>query len=163
MTDGETVPSPPAPYLQALAGHSTLNLAYVDDRGGPQACAVFYALSDAGTLLFLSSPSTAHGAALVGQSPAARVAFTVQADRQTWTTIRGVQGRGACRRVGEGGLEAARAAYLRAFPYVAEDPRLAKAVGSAALWEVVPDWLRVIDNAKGFGHKEEWEAAGRVR
>ncbi|NGO81767.1 pyridoxamine 5'-phosphate oxidase [Streptomyces sp. YC504] len=149
--------------MRALAAHSTLNLAYVDDAGDPQACAVFYALSDAGTLLFLSSPSTTHGAALAERSPAARVAFTVQADQQTWTTISGVQGRGACRRVAEGGLEGARAAYLRAFPYVAEDPRLARAVGSAALWEVVPDWLRVIDNAKGFGHKEEWEAPGRAR
>ncbi|WP_199552240.1 pyridoxamine 5'-phosphate oxidase [Streptomyces sp. N35] len=161
MTDGETKSCPPAPYLQALAGHSTLNLAYVDDTGGPQVCAVFYALSDAGTLLFLSSPSTAHGTALSAQSPTAHVAFTAQADQQTWTTISGVQGRGACRRVAEGGLEAARAAYLRAFPYVAEDPRLARAVGSAALWEIVPDWLRVIDNAKGFGHKEEWQTPVR--
>ncbi|SDL06767.1 pyridoxamine 5'-phosphate oxidase family protein [Streptomyces indicus] len=151
----------PAPFLDALRAHSTLNLAYVDDAGRPQACAVFYAVSDAGTLLFLTSPSTAHGTFLARSSPAAHVAFTVQADHQTWTTINGVQGRGTARRVPDAAEPAARAAYLGAFPYVAEDARLAGAVGSAALWEVVPGWLRLIDNAQGFGHKEEWRVAGR--
>ncbi len=144
--------------LHALADHTTLTLAYVDDAGLPQACAVFYAVTDSGSLLFLTSPSTDHGAALSAQRPGARVAFTAQADQQTWTTITGVQGRGTCRRVPEADLDGARDAYFRAFPYVAEDPRLAKAVGSAAMWEIRPTWLRVIDNSKGFGHKEEWTA-----
>ncbi|WP_415950143.1 pyridoxamine 5'-phosphate oxidase [Streptomyces sp. KLOTTS4A1] len=148
--------TPPSAFLEALAEHSTLNLAYIDGDGQPQACAVFYALSDTGSLLFLSSPSTVHGAVLADRSPTAAVAFTAQADRQTWTTIRGVQGRGIGRRVPEEAEAAARGAYLRAFPYVAEDPRLAAAVGSATLWELVPVWLRVIDNGQGFGHKEEW-------
>ncbi|MFI6940349.1 pyridoxamine 5'-phosphate oxidase [Streptomyces sp. NPDC050418] len=150
-------PALPGPIVQALSAHTTLSLAYVDD-GTPQACAVFYAPSPSGTLLFLSSPSTVHGAALAAQQPAARVAFTVQRDQQEWTTISGVQGRGFVRRVSEQGEAAAREVYLRAFPYVAEDPRLVKAVDSAAWWELVPGWLRVIDNSRGFGHKEEWTA-----
>ncbi|MBC9719043.1 pyridoxamine 5'-phosphate oxidase [Streptomyces sp. TRM66268-LWL] len=149
---------PPENLVQALAEYSTLTLAYVDSQAQPQACAVFFAVAESGALVFLTAVSTGHGAALEAQQPDAHVAFTAQADQQTWTSITGVQGRGVCRRVGEEGLADARAAYLRAFPYVAEDPRLAKAVASAAMWEITPQWLRVIDNAKGFGHKEEWAA-----
>jgi uncharacterized protein YhbP (UPF0306 family) len=25
-----------------------------------------------------------------------------------------------------------------------------------ALWRIEPAWMRLIDNRRGFGHKEEW-------
>ena len=30
------------------------------------------------------------------------------------------------------------------------------AVAKVALWEIKPDWMRLIDNRQVFGHKEEW-------
>lgn len=46
--------------------------------------------------------------------------------------------------------------YLSRFPFVAESERLRHALERTTLWELRPDWLRLIDNGQGFGHKEEW-------
>jgi uncharacterized protein YhbP (UPF0306 family) len=141
---------------RALAAHTTLNLAYVDDAGDPQSCAVFYAPTDEGTLVFLTSRSTRHGSTFAFRRPKTKVAFTAQADDQSWTTITGLQGRGVCRPAEGETLANARASYAARFPFVAGEGPLAAALSTADYWEVEPDWLRVIDNAQGFGHKEEW-------
>lgn len=145
-----------APEIQrALASHTTLNLAYVDDAGDPQSCAVFYAPTDEGTLVFLTARSTRHGGALFNHP---KVAFTAQADGQKWAAITGLQGRGTCRPVEGEALAGARVAYAERFPFVSGEGLLASALSKAGYWEVEPDWLRVIDNTQGFGHKSEWSS-----
>jgi uncharacterized protein len=146
----------PPEIQRALAAHTTLTVAYVD-HGHPHACAVFYALTDEGSLIFLTARSTRHGRVLSAQGPPSRVAFTAQAEGQAWSTITGLQGRGACWRPDGGSLDAARTAYDRRFPFVAESPRLVEALSRADYWEIRPDWLRLIDNTVGFGHKTEWD------
>ncbi|MEV7281438.1 pyridoxamine 5'-phosphate oxidase [Streptomyces sp. NPDC093111] len=149
-TDG-----PPDRLRAALAAHTTLALAYTDDDG-PQACAVFHAVTDTGSLVFLTARSTRHGAALARQAPGARVAFTAHRDAQKWSSLTGLQGRGLCERATGPALAAARAAYARRFPFVATAGRLAQALSRADHWEIHPTWLRLVDNSRGFGHKTEW-------
>ncbi|WP_052865985.1 pyridoxamine 5'-phosphate oxidase family protein [Streptomyces niger] len=152
----EDHPCPPE-ILQALADHTTMTLAYTDDDG-PQACAVLYAATDgpAPVLLFVTSESTRHGRALAAAHPAAPVAFTAQRDDQEWSGLTGVQGRGTCRRLDGAERRRAWRAYADRFPYVALSPKLRSAMDHTAFWELRPTWLRLIDNARGFGHKEEW-------
>lgn len=139
----------------ALAACTVLNLAYANEDG-PQACAVFFAPAPDGSLVFVSSRSTRHGRVLASDPGGVRVAFTVQGDEQDWRTLRGVQGRGVCQPLVGLDLDTARAAYAARFPFVADDGKLARALASADHWRVRPTWLRLIDNAQGFGHKIEW-------
>ncbi|MFI9723762.1 pyridoxamine 5'-phosphate oxidase [Streptomyces sp. NPDC052396] len=148
--------------LAALDAHSTLTLAYAD-ADGPQACAVFYAPysapdAEGPVLYFVTSPATRHGRALLAGD--GRVAFTAQRDDQEWAGITGLQGRGHCRVLRDAERAAAWAAYRARFPYVDESERLRRAVQGTELWELRPDWLRLVDNGRGFGHKTEWRPAG---
>ncbi|MEU3355920.1 pyridoxamine 5'-phosphate oxidase family protein [Streptomyces sp. NPDC037389] len=152
----------PAEIRDALDAHTTLTLAYVDEDG-PQACAVLYAvhaaIGESGesvpSLLFVTSSTTRHGRALLADD--GRVAFTAQRDGQDWTSLTGVQGRGTCRLLEGADREAAWHAYSTRFPYVERSDRLRRAMERTGLWELRPDWLRLVDNGRGFGHKTEWE------
>ncbi|MEU5012770.1 pyridoxamine 5'-phosphate oxidase [Streptomyces sp. NPDC021749] len=105
-------------------------------------------------LYFVTSTSTRHGRALA--APAARVAFTAQRDGQEWSGLTGIQGRGRCRPLSGAERAVGWRAYTRRFPFVEADERLRAALERTTLWELRPDWLRLIDNGQGFGHKEEW-------
>ncbi|POX38482.1 pyridoxamine 5'-phosphate oxidase [Streptomyces sp. Ru73] len=162
MTDSTPsgLPCPPG-ILRALADHTTMTLAYTDDEG-PQACAVLYALTEdtEPALVFVTAESTRHGRALSAAGPAAPVAFTAQQDGQDWTGLTGVQGRGRCRRLEGAERRRAWRAYADRFPYVAVSPKLRSAMDHTGFWLLSPTWLRLIDNGRGFGHKEEWTAPG---
>ncbi|MGG2466015.1 pyridoxamine 5'-phosphate oxidase family protein [Streptomyces sp. RGM 3693] len=149
----------PGGIRRALAGHTTVTLAYADEDG-PQACAVLYAAGTAAdgapVLYFVTAARTRHGRAL--GEPGARVAFTVQRDGQEWSGLTGIQGRGGCRPLSGAERDAGWHAYTARFPFVEADDRLRAALERTALWELRADWLRLIDNAQGFGHKEEWRA-----
>ncbi|MEV4439810.1 pyridoxamine 5'-phosphate oxidase [Streptomyces sp. NPDC049577] len=147
----------------ALAAHTTLTLAYADEDG-PQACAVLYAVrhsvrsgaAERPGLLFVTAVTTRHGRALLpGET---RVAFTAQRDGQDWSELTGIQGRGVCRRLTGEDRATAWRAYSARFPYVERTERLRQAMERTDLWELRPDWLRLVDNGKGFGHKSEWIA-----
>ncbi|WJY39893.1 hypothetical protein QT196_22885 [Streptomyces sp. P9-2B-2] len=195
----------PEVILRALAAHTTMTLAYVDEDG-PQACAVLYATGavegaegaatagateapgaaddadgadvsvapgvsgvaaggaagvtgglEAGAgpaLYFVTATTTRHGRALA--EPGARVAFTAQRDGQEWSGLTGLQGRGCCRPLTGAERAAGWQVYIERFPFVAASDRLRAALERTTLWELRPDWLRLIDNGQGFGHKEEW-------
>ncbi|MGW7492035.1 pyridoxamine 5'-phosphate oxidase [Streptomyces sp. NPDC054786] len=193
----------PEGIRRALAAHTTMTLAYVDEEG-PQACAVLYAADTVGAghasdaagavdtvhaagatratgaadaadatnatdaadaqggtavgagpaLYFVTAATTRHGRALA--EPGARVAFTAQRDGQEWSGLTGLQGRGRCRALTGAERAAGWRVYLERFPFVAASDRLRDALERTALWELRPDWLRLIDNGQGFGHKEEW-------
>lgn len=146
-----------APQIQrALDEHTTLTLAYLDEAGFPQACAVFYAATDVPTLVFLTSADTAHGRALLAAGSGAPVAFTAQRDGQTWTDITGIQGRGTCHRLSGHAAAAARRAYAQRFPFIDTASSLSRALDSTDFWEIRPHWIRLVDNTRGFGHKTEW-------
>lgn len=140
--------------LAFLATHDALTVATVGERGEPHAAAVFFATDEEGRLVFLTDPKTQHGRDLL-RDP--RVAATVHADRQDWRTIRGVQLRGRARPTVPGEESAsARAAYRRRFPGPFEAPELGSHLERAQTWLLDVDWMRLIDNGRAFGHKEEW-------
>ncbi len=140
--------------LAFLATRDALTLATVGEDGEPHAAAVFFAADDEGRLVFLTDPKTRHGRDLLRD---ARVAGTVHADRQDWQTIRGVQLSGRARPTapGEESTEAL-ATYRRRFPAPFAAPGLGPHLERAQTWLLDLDWMRLIDNGRGFGHKEEW-------
>ena len=134
--------------LEFLREHQVLTLAVA----GPYAAAVFYAVDDELNLYFVTDPATRHGAALVQD---ARVAGTVQRDRQRRQEIRGVQLTGHCVRLTGTARVAGWAIFLKRFVWAAATD-LAPAITKVELWKLQPDWLRLLDNRQGFGHKTEW-------
>ncbi|MFF7687048.1 pyridoxamine 5'-phosphate oxidase family protein [Streptomyces syringium] len=151
----ETHSRPSLELLAALDAHTTMTLAYTDEDG-PQACAVLYAPAEesAPALVFVTSVTTRHGRAL--RDGETCVAFTAQRDHQDWVTLTGIQGRGVCRRLEGAEREAAWQAFRTRFPYVEQTEQLRQAMEREDLWELRPDWLRLVDNGQGFGHKTEW-------
>jgi uncharacterized protein YhbP (UPF0306 family) len=122
---------------------------------GPWAAAVFYA-SRRFTLTFLSAPSTRHARNL---SADPRVAATIQDDTGDWRIVRGIQLEGLVRQLD--GEEAARARrlYGRKFPVVGDlggaPPAIAEALSRIRWYELAPRRLYLVDNAAGFGHRDE--------
>jgi uncharacterized protein YhbP (UPF0306 family) len=144
----------PPEIRAALAAHTTLTLAFADAEG-PGACAVLYACAPDGSLVLVTARTTRHGGALAADGSAA---FTAQADGQDWLSLTGIQGRGQCVLLTGDQREAGWAAYVARFPFVGADPRLGEALRRTDLWALRPTWLRLIDNGRGFGHKQEWSA-----
>ncbi|MEV6567180.1 pyridoxamine 5'-phosphate oxidase family protein [Streptomyces kronopolitis] len=161
ITNGTGGSACPEAIRRALGAHTTMTLAYADEDG-PQACAVLYAAdtADGGAdgagpvLYFVTATGTRHGRALAGSG--GRAAFTAQQDGQEWSGLTGLQGRGRCRVLAGAERAAGWQVYLARFPFVAGSERLRGALERTSLWELRPDWLRLIDNGRGFGHKEEW-------
>ena len=141
--------------LAYLAAHNTLTLATACD-GAPWANALFYA-NDGWTLYFVSDPTTRHVDHLRHN---ARVAATIQDDHRDWRTIQGVQLEGRCDEI-TNPVESARAlaVYAAKFLFVKDllgAPQEIGAAMSKARWhKITPTWIRLIDNTRGLGHKEE--------
>ena len=54
----------------------------------------------------------------------------------------------------------AAAAYTKKYPFVSLAARgspaeLLKAMASTTIWKLTPNWIRMTDNSRGFGFKEE--------
>ena len=150
--------------LQAfLAAHNTMTLATIALDGTPQAAAVFYAADDDLNLYFLSSPNSRHSQNLSRQP---QVAATVHADGQAWQAIQGLQIQGIAYQVdGPGELARATRVYAGRFEFlkglldaVATNGPVALRgpVASSRFYVLRPTWIRLIDNTRGFGHKEEY-------
>jgi len=143
-----------------LAAHNTLTLATVNDDGAPYACDLFYAQLD-NAFYFLSAPQSRHAQNLT-RDP--RVSATIHCDARGWQEIRGAQMLGAAARVTNRAERArAFAAYLAKYafvggllPRVEMLGRAHKIFGVVELYKIAPRWLRWIDNAQEFGHKEEF-------
>lgn len=138
-----------------LREHQVLTLAVT----GPYAAAVFYAVDDELNLYFVSDPGTRHAGAILADN---RVAGTIHRDPQHWQEIRGVQWTGRCYRLE--GLErtAGWALFLKRLELRAA-AQLAPALAKVDLWKIVPEWMRLIDNTQGFGHKAEWHRDGTLK
>jgi uncharacterized protein YhbP (UPF0306 family) len=141
--------------LAFIAAHNTLTLA-TECRGKPWANALFYANDDF-TLYFMSDPKTRHADHLKNNP---HVAATVQDDQHDWRAIQGVQFEGTCHEI-TNPVEATRALtiYATKYPFIGELLRAPKEIDSAMakarFYKLTPAWIRLIDNARGFGFKEE--------
>ena len=152
-------------FLQA---HTTLTLATWTPEG-PQAAPLFFAhawgTDDDGDaalrLYFISNPTSNHCLALESQP---NVAAAIYQDGQEWRQIRGLQLEGAARLAAPGAEEAqAMAVYLAKYPFVSGAQggmaqgalELAGPLAKSRFYIIEADWIRLIDNTLGFGHREE--------
>lgn len=137
---------------QFLAGHTTLTLATVAEDGRPQAASLFFAEMEDLSLIFISERKTRHSQNIRRDS---RIAATIYADGQQWQSIRGVQLEGRCQALTGQATKAARAVYLAKYPFIAQNKILAAMLNLVTFYRIEPAWIRLIDNGRGFGHKEE--------
>jgi uncharacterized protein len=143
--------------LDYLHAHNTMTLATCAGNV-PWAATVFYA-SEALNLYFFSAPDSRHCANLADN---ARVAATVQEDYRDWREIKGVQLEGNVALV-DSVLEKAKAlaVYARKYPDAIKlfsDPSsgvLHRAFLKVKFYRVTPERVFFIDNAQGFGKRQE--------
>ena len=143
-----------------LAAHNTVTLASCS-ANGPWAAAVFFASDENLTLYFKSDPKTRHMIDILDDP---RVAATVQDDGQAWQSIRGLQLVGSCSRVGDHDTSRVNDLYVEKYPFLGavtddssdQDERvLAERLQKTPFYQLCPQWVRLIDNTRGFGQKVE--------
>ena len=136
-----------------LEAHHVMTLATVGDAGA-HAASLMYARAGF-TLQWTSDPQSRHSQHLERD---ARVTATVAPDYADFRVIRGLQIAGRARRLDGSAAEEARAALVARYAFLAEiasgPPKLRAAFETAAFYAVVPERITLIDNARGFGHKE---------
>lgn len=134
-----------------LAETTTMTLATCSMQGEPHAAAVYFASDERLRLFFFSDPKSQHVRDGM-ENPQAAVA--IHPECSDWRDIHGLQLRGRVERVAA--PEAWRAAweiYTAKFPFVAG---LKAIVSRNALFVFIPKWIRLVDNRRRFGHKEEF-------
>ena len=146
--------------LAVLRETNALTLATLDPDGMPRATPLFFAVdlnqvSDGHlvlpfSVLFLSDPASAHSLDLARDPRASVALYPGETD---WRSLRGAQMKGHAERLQGGASERARKTYRQRIPIAAE---LEDAVARSAVYRFSPAWARLIDNRRGFGHREEW-------
>ena len=148
--DAEGSPADEPGVLEVLET-TTLSLATAGPGGRPFATPVFFAADDDLGLIFFSDPDSLHVRHVIGRTEAAGTIYPATGD---WMEIRGLQIAGAVERIHPGHTwERAWEAYVRKFPFVAD---LRPIVDASWLLVLVPSWIRLTDNRRGFGFKREW-------
>lgn len=125
-------------------------LATTAEDGTPRIAPLFYVVDGALQLYWFSKASTEHSGNL-RRNPAAAV--TVYSETLRWQEIRGVQMRGRVTEVHARGLrqeigEAFRARFGLGLEFDAM-------LEQHTLYCFIPEWLRWVDNTRGFGYQEE--------
>ncbi len=129
-----------------------MTLATTGADGTPHAAAVYFAANqDHQQLYFFSAQDSQHSLDLEVH---AKAAATIQSEVNDWRKIRGLQMRGEVERVPVGeNWEQAWQCYRAKFPFVQE---LQSVLEKNSFYRFRPNWIRLIDNQRGFGFKEEW-------
>jgi len=140
-----------------LADHHVMSLATVGPSG-PHATNLFYAC-DGLALIWVSEPDTRHSREIEADS---RVAATIAPDYSDFAAIRGVQVAGTARRIVAEDHRMRYLALLEArYPFLrqltAGPAKLRQAYAGISVYRLEPARLVMIDNTKGFGHKETIE------
>ena len=136
-----------------------MTLATTDSQGAACAAPVYFAAKEfavsAGItgwrLYFFSEATSQHAQNLAHDN---RAAGAIYPECQGWQDIRGLQLRGAAEPVAKGSeWELAWQVYRDKFPFVAQ---LKPIVVRNELYAFAPTWIRMVDNRRGFGFKQEW-------
>ena len=125
---------------------------------GPHAASVFY-VRDGLALLWVSDPVSRHSIELAAD---ARVAATVAPDYFEFADIRGVQISGRAHVIADASERAKATRLLHArYPSLQRlsegPPTLREAYQRAEFYRLEPTRLVLIDNSRGFGHKDTLE------
>ena len=137
-----------------LDSHHVMSLA-THGPDGPHAANLFY-VRDGLALVWLSEADTRHSRDIAA---ARRVAATVAPDYSDFTEIRGVQVFGAARQIADDEERRRHLALLEArYPFLQRlkngPAKLQEGYARAFPYRLEPLRLVLIDNSKGFGHKE---------
>lgn len=137
--------------VAALLGEeTTLSLATTGEDGQACVAPLFYVVDKELTLYWLSSESSRHSLNLAANP---RAAATVYRSVESWREIRGVQLRGAVSKVTESERRNALVkAYCERFK-LGRVPRMF--IRISTLYCMKPEYIRYIDNARGFGYRFE--------
>ncbi len=129
-----------------------MTLATTDPNGIPHAAPVYFAAGEDHVLYFFSAIDSQHSQDLA-QNPQAAAAIHPLVE--TWQEINGLQVRGTVSVVpGGAAWESAWKVYRAKFPFVES---LKDVVEKSTLYAFHLDWIRLVDNRRGFGYKEEWQ------
>ena len=140
-----------------LDAHHVMSLATCGPNGA-HAANVFYARSGF-ALLWVSDPSSRHSVELEADP---RVAATIAPDYVDFADVRGLQISGYARRVVDAPERTRAGALLEArYPFLqhaSEGPlALREAYARVGFYRLEPERITIIDNSRGFGHKDTLE------
>ncbi|HUI95863.1 MAG TPA: pyridoxamine 5'-phosphate oxidase family protein [Xanthobacteraceae bacterium] len=138
-----------------LDEHHVMSLATLGAQG-PHAANLFYA-RDGFALFWVSDPASRHSAELLADG---RVAATIARDFADFPAIRGLQLAGRARRVMDAAERARAQQMLEArYPFLKapRDGALRENYERAAIFRLDIVRCVLIDNSRGFGHKEVLE------
>jgi uncharacterized protein YhbP (UPF0306 family) len=142
------------PPFSDLLNISTLSLATVGVDGQPHSAPVYFVAGGDLRLYFFSDMQSQHSQDILCNP---RAALSIYPECWGWKDIHGVQMRGEVYRVERGGeWDLAWEGYQAKFPFVTG---LEEIVAQNSFYKFVPAWIRLVDNRKGFGYKQEWKAA----
>jgi hypothetical protein len=145
-----------------LAKNHVLSLA-THGREGPHATNLLYA-HDGLALFWVSDPDTRHSREIEADQ---RVAVTVARDHSDFSDIQGLQLTGTAACIASAEYRAWHLSQLAArYPFVKllanAPPALQAAYARAAVYRFEPSRVVLIDNTKGFGHKETLDLAAGI-
>ena len=133
-----------------LHEQTTLSLATTGEDGEPCIAPLFYIVDEQFSLYWLSSESSLHSQNL-HRSP--RAAATVYGSAKSWREICGIQMRGPVSQVTE---PVRRRSLVKAYCERFKLGRVFRlAIRQSTLYAFQPEFIRAIDNARGFGCKFE--------
>lgn len=136
-----------------LDAHHVMTLATVGDAGA-HAASLMYARAGF-ALHWTSDPQSRHSLFLERE---ARATATIAPDYTDFRVIRGLQIVGRARRLDGREAEEARDALVARYAFLAElasgPPELRADFEQAAAYALAPERITLIDNTRGFGHKE---------
>lgn len=135
---------------EILSETTSGTLATVEPDGAARATPLFFAYGPELTIYFLSDPKTVHVQNLLREP---RVSLAFYPEVSGWKEIRGLQMKGTAQRVPAADLERAWDIYQQRFPFLSEIP---EAVEVSELYRFVPEWVRIIDNRRGFAYQVSW-------
>lgn len=146
--------------LDFARAHHVLTLATAGPDG-PWASALFYAADSELNLYFISSPATQHCRLLLATP---RVAVAIHGMEHDWKRIRGLQIDGSASAVAETERARVEKLYLERFPALepllagagsADERSVAGRYASSTFYCIAPRRIRLLDNTRGFGWREE--------
>jgi uncharacterized protein len=136
--------------FQGMLALPALTLA-TQGTDGPHAAPVYFAADEELRLFFFSDPQSLHGRHLAQDGRAAVALFPPSQD---WREIQGLQMQGQAQRLASGThWDQGWACYRLKFPFV---DAMQAIITQNALYVFTPRWIRLVDNRRGFGFKQEW-------
>lgn len=137
--------------LEELLQIPTMTIATRGIDGEPHAAAVYFVCDEKLRFFFFSDGQSQHSLDIAGDE---RAAITVHPQASTWQEIHGLQARGAVSLIhNQVDWQHAWEGYAEKFPFVRQ---LEAIVSANEMYIFTPHWIRLVDNRRGFGFKQEW-------